>query len=153
MNQMDQHQLGGRLAELEHAIRTGVYARLYGAIAVLALALSFMPLFEDVVDGDLRTTYGSLWQMAGRPGGGPAVLGVLLLLGLIALLVVGTVGVRSAMLPIAVAVDALLIVLMLITRPGAGTPKPDLTGAGTAALVIALCAVAVSVAHAIHLRR
>lgn len=151
MTQTDQQELESRLAELERTARFGAYGRFYAPIAVVALALSFLPLFDDVVDGDIRTTYGTIWQMAGRNSGDPAVFGILLMLALIALLAVATVRVRSPRLPIAIAVDGALIVLMLISKPGTGSPTPSLSDSGTAALMIALGTVALALAHAAHL--
>jgi hypothetical protein len=151
MTQTDQQLFEGRLAALERAARFSAYARFYGPMAVLALALSFMPLFDDVVEGDVRMTYGSLWEMAGRPGGGPAVLGVLLLLALVGLLAIAAFGRCRPGLLIATAADAALIVLMLLAKPGTGTPAPSLSGSGQAGLVIALCAMALTITHAVHL--
>jgi hypothetical protein len=153
MTQVSVEKLEDRLATLECAARFAVYSRFYAAIAILSVALSFMPLFNDVVKDDFRSSYGTLWQMAARPGGGPAVIGVFLLLGLVALLVIAANQVRSRLLPIAIAADGALIAVMLIAKPGTGTPKPDLAVGGLIGLTIALSAMALGVAHAVHLRR
>jgi hypothetical protein len=59
---------------VRHMIATG-YARLYGPLAVVSVVIAFQP----ILGGD----YGTLWEMAGRRGGGPAIVGVLLMGGLI----------------------------------------------------------------------
>jgi hypothetical protein len=152
MSQIDQQLSEERLAALERVVRFSGYARLYGSMAVLALALSFMPLFDDVVVGDVRSTYGSLWDMAGRNSDAPAGLGIILLLALVALLSVATFGTRNPTLLVAIAVDAALIVLMLLTKPGTGEPTPSLSGAGQAGLVTALGAMVLTITHAVHLK-
>ncbi|GAA4501022.1 hypothetical protein GCM10023191_050360 [Actinoallomurus oryzae] len=132
------------------------YARFYPVMALGALALAFLPLFDDVTFNDgaatVRDTYGTVFDMARRPGGGPAVIGMALLFGLVAMLAVATFAPpRSAGLPSAIAVVAALIVLLLITKPGTDTPKPHLSDGGTVGLVLVICATVLGAAHAVHL--
>ncbi|MER7278857.1 hypothetical protein ABT369_30910 [Dactylosporangium sp. NPDC000244] len=133
------------------------YARFYAPLAIGSAALAFLPLFEDVVVRDaegnveLTTRYGTVFDMAGRPGGGPAVIGVLLLGVLVAALTYAAFRARTALVPGVIAACAGLIALMLATKPGTGTPTPDLTDGGVAGLVLALCAAALGIAHAIPL--
>ncbi|MGI5227424.1 hypothetical protein [Actinoallomurus sp. CA-142502] len=132
------------------------YVRFYPTLALGSLALAFLPLFDDVtVDTGpvtIRQTYGTVFDMAGRPGGGPAVIGVLLLFGLVAMLAVAAfASPRSAGLPSAIAVVAALIALLLITKPATDTPKPHLSDGGTAGLVLVICATVLGAAHAVHL--
>src|SRR6266702_7695668 len=77
-----------------------------GSDGVPSVVLSFPPLLEDVIekaDGVTTTTwrYGTLWEMAGRDGGGPAAAGVL---------------------TIAIAAHAAVLALMLLTMPGTAEP-------------------------------
>ncbi len=131
------------------------YARFYAPLAIGSVVLAFLPLFEDVVvvgDGWSRhSSYGSVFDMAGRAGGGPAVLGLLLLAGMVVLLVIASFRVRSAVVPSLLVLDAALIAVMLATKPGTGEPKPPLTDGGVAGLVLAGCVAVLGAAHAIHL--
>jgi hypothetical protein len=123
------------------------YARLYGPLAVVSVVLAFMPLMDE-------EDYGTIWDMAGRSGGDMAVLGILLMFGLIGCLGYATVRpVASAGLPVTITVLAVLIALMLIFKPGSGTPTPSLTHEGQAALAVAVVTGLLAVGHALHLRR
>lgn len=131
------------------------YAPFYAPLALAVLALAFLPLFKDVVqrlDGTvLRTHYGTVFNMAGQPAGGAAVLGLIFLGGLVACLVLATLRPpRSASLPLAIAALAALIALLLITRPDTGTPKPALSDSGTAGLVLIIVTVLLGTAHAVQ---
>lgn len=131
-----------------------VFARFYGAFAVAALVLSFLPPFEDVQEelaggGTIHTTYGTLWEMAAR--GGAAPLAVVVVLVLVTFLVVATVRANDSRgVPVAIAVCAGLLTLMLILKPGAGDPTPGLSDAGIAELAVLVCCTIVAVIHAIH---
>jgi hypothetical protein len=131
------------------------YARFYAPLAIGSVTLAFLPLFKDVVvvsgTGTMSAKYGSVFDMAGRSGGGPAVIGLLLLAGLVAALIVAVFRVPSAVLPAVIAGLAALIVLMLLTKPGTGDPTPDLTDGGLAGLVLAVCTTLLGVTHAVHL--
>ncbi|WP_166352797.1 hypothetical protein [Phytoactinopolyspora limicola] len=148
-----------RLSRLEGELRRqrsfAGYARLYGPLAVLAAMLSFMPIFDDVVieydnGSELRRWFGSLWDMAGRAGGDPATLGILLVLIFTTLLVAATFRPTTVGLPVSVVVVAIPMVIMLVTRPGTGTPKPDLSAHGMAGMTIVILAVVIAVAQAAH---
>lgn len=143
------------IAPRERAAFDG-YARLYGAIAVLSLTLSFIPLFNDVVEhdsgGTLRRHFGNLYETSTTGGGGPAMIGILLLLILIGVLVAATFRPTVPALPVAIVVLAALIALMLLTKPGTGDPAPDLSYAGTADAGLAFVTMALGAAHFIHLR-
>lgn len=131
------------------------YARFYAPLAVGSVLLAFLPLFDDVdsTNGDVsfHESFGTVFQMAGSPGGSPAVLGLILLAVLVTLLSVATFRARSAALPACAAVVAALIALMLITKPATGDPTPSLSDSGTAGLVLTICVVVIGFAHAIHL--
>lgn len=160
---MDQ-SLSDRVALLEGELETrrqfGCYPRLYGAMAVLSVVLSFLPLLEDVTEkldsgSTLTWRYGTLWEMASRGGSNPAALGIIVLASFVVLLVIATVWVqvRAAWLPIAIAGHAALLALMLITKPGTAEPTPDLTDAGIADVVLLFGILGTAVVHAVHLRR
>jgi hypothetical protein len=147
-----------RPVALDRAQVSERYARFYAPLAVVATVLGVMPIFNSVVTVDGRTvkvdTYGSLFDMAGRYSGDPAVVAIGLLAVLVTLLVVASVrGARSPALPLALAVVAALLVIMLLTKPGTGQPTPELSGAGTAGLVVGCWIVVLGVVHAIHLTR
>ncbi|MGH3387799.1 MAG: hypothetical protein ACRDOO_02875 [Actinomadura sp.] len=150
---VDQPRLERRLAELERAAVFGVYSRFYAPLAIASVIVSFLPLFDDVVTENITSSYGTIWQMASRIGGQPAAVGIILMMLLVSMLAVASFRVRGPGLPVGIAVDAALITLMLITRPGTGDPTPGLAEGGVAGLVIALCAVALGIIHAAHLSR
>jgi len=133
------------------------YARLYGPIAVLSFTLSFLPLFDDVVERDagstLRRHFGNLYETAATSGGEPAMIGILLLMVLIALLVGLTFRTPPPAVPATVVCLAGLIVLMLVTKPGTGDPAPDLSYAGVADVALAVATMALGTAHFVHLLR
>jgi hypothetical protein len=136
--------------------RTGRYGRFYAPLAVAITALAFVPPFKDVVityehGTNLTVSYGTVFDMAARPAGGPAVLGIMLFAVLVVFLVAGALRDGSIALPIGIAILAALIALMLVTKPGTGTPTPALSDAGTAGLVLVVCTVVLAAAHAIHL--
>lgn len=130
------------------------YARLYGPLTVAAIGLVFMPFFDDLMvdstDGTVRRSFGTLWDMASRPAGDPAVLGILLAIVLAALCGVAAFRPRSQGLPIAISAVCVPIIIMLITKPATGDPKPDLSPDGAAGLAIAIFACALGIVHAIH---
>lgn len=135
---------------------SGPYAPLYAVLAVLALVLSFFPLFNDVVEHDdgvtLTRHFGSLYEMAARPGGQPALIGLTLMIALIVLLVVA--AFRKEIhpgLPASITGVAAVIALMLLAKPGTGDPVPSLTHAGTADVAIAIATVALTSVHAYQL--
>jgi hypothetical protein len=127
------------------------YARFYAPMALLGAMLVFQPIFDDVVVKDgtstFTSTYGTLWEMAGQDAGGPAVVGLVLVFGLIALLGVGAFGKGGSGLGWGVFGVATLIVLMLLTKPGTGTPTPDLSIAGKAGLGLGLAALLIGAIH------
>jgi hypothetical protein len=127
------------------------YGRLYAGLIPLCLAISFLPPFEEVTEDDFGGDYGSIWDMAGRPGGGPARFGVVLLLALIAFLVAAAFRPRTQAWPVGLAMSTAVIVPMLLLKPGTGTPEPGLTGTGMAAVVVALGTTTIAIAHLWHL--
>ena len=136
--------------------RTGRYGRFYAPLALALTALAFVPPFKDVVvtygpGTTVTDTYGTIFEMAARPAGGPAILGIMLFAILAVLLVAGALRDGSVALPIGIAILAALIALMLLTKPGTGSPSPALSDAGTAGLVLVVCTTVLAVVHAIHL--
>ncbi len=130
------------------------YARLYGPLTMAAIGLVFVPIFDDVVKeddyGSMVTRYGTLFDMAGAAAGGPAALGIILVVSLAVLTGISTFRPRSYALPVAIAAVCMPVIIMLIARPGTGDPTPDFSSAGTAGLAIVIFACALSIAHAIH---
>ncbi|MGW7683747.1 hypothetical protein ACWGID_23620 [Kribbella sp. NPDC054772] len=122
------------------------YARLYGPLAVVSVVISFQPI--------LPPDYGTLWEMAGRQGGGPAILGALLMGAMIALLAHASFRPATTVaVPTGIAVLAGLIVVMLLTKPGTRSPTPELTSFGDAAVAVVCCTCALAVSHLVRLRR
>ena len=151
MNDAELGQLRDRVQTLERRLRdrrlADAYARFYAPMAVLGAVLAFLPIFDDVVVKDgtstYHATYGTLWEMAAQDGGGPAVVGLLLVGGLIVLFGLGAFGKGGPALGWGVVTIAALIVLMLLTKPGTGTPAPDLSIAGAAGLGLAFAALVI----------
>lgn len=145
-----------RVARLENEASertiSDAYARFYAPLAIVALALSAVPLYKPVqVSEGVRRTFDTTWEMAGNHGGDPAVLGILLLVGLVTVMSVAAVRTKSAALPISIAVLSALIVTMILAKPGTGTPRPDLTNEAIIGVVFSVAIVAISIAHAAHL--
>jgi hypothetical protein len=145
-----------RVAELERAAdrgRSDRFARFYAPIAVVLVALSGLPPFNDVIDEDVTVTYGTLWDMARRTAGDPAVFGLILLGILVALLGLATLRVPTPGLLAGITVTSALIILMLLTKPGTGEPVPELSGVGVAGLVIVAGTALMAMVHALQLVR
>lgn len=125
------------------------YGRFYGPMALLALAITFVPLFQPVVneEGHLIRSYGSMWET-----GGPApLLGLLVSFVLVALLVAATLREAGGpLLSLAVAAWTVLPLLMLTSKFGIPDPKPDLTPVGNLALGLMIGLIIISLIHTIH---
>jgi hypothetical protein len=146
MTDAPDQQLARLRQELYDAGVATAYARLYGPIAVVALVLAFQPIIDE--------DYGSLWETAARPAGGPAVLGLLLMFVLVGCLGYATLRpVRTVAIPVTISIVAALIVMMLLTKPGTGNPRPGLTYEGEAGLALSLLTIGLGLAHTIHLSR
>lgn len=118
---------------------------LYAAIALTVVVLSFFDLFDRVVEGGFVRTYGSLYDMAGRGYGAPAVLGLVLLYVLaLVLLALALFGLRGGAGQAAVIAISVLAVLMLVTKPGTTDPQPRLATGGIVMLVFAVILVVVA---------
>ncbi len=121
------------------------YARFYAPASLLVFCLSFADLFDDRIDDNRTTHFGSLWEIAGTPGGGPAILGIMLMASLVALLArSGLRTSRSSGWPSMIAVLSGISLIMLYVRPGTGSPRPELADGG--AMLTALCWVLLVVA-------
>ncbi|SEE33307.1 hypothetical protein [Jiangella alba] len=133
------------------------YARLYGPLTVAGLGLIFKPMFDDlrvdVETGGVESRFGNLWETAANHNGDPAVLGIMLALILMSLTLVATFRPRSGGLPVGIAVVCLLIIIMLITKPGTGDPAPDLSPDGLSSMAVAVFALVLGVVHAVHFTR
>jgi hypothetical protein len=135
----------------ENAAVSDRYARFYAPLALSLIALAFAPLFEDVRAKGITVTYGTVFAMAARPGGEPAVLGLLLLGGLAVVLVVLAMrGGDGPWLPLTSVGLELLVVLMLVTKPGTGTPAPDLSPFGRMGIALLVCGMLIGVWHLTH---
>ena len=120
----------------------------FGAVAIIAL--SFFPLFADVTDGRSTAGYGSLYDMAARPDGGPAVFGLMVLYLLALFMALAAAWPRFAPLPVAALVLAALGLLMLVMKPGTGNPTPDLSATARVCVFLLLLICAVAVVQVVH---
>ncbi|TCC18072.1 hypothetical protein [Kribbella speibonae] len=122
------------------------YARLYGPLAVVCVVIAFQPILEG--------TYGTLWETAARPAGGPAALGLMMMFGLVVALAWATLRpATTAGPPVVIAIFTVLIAVMLITKPGTGSDHPGLTSFGNAGLALTLCGLGLTIGHLVQLRR
>lgn len=145
VERLEQRSVSSRLSH--------VFARFYGPLAVVAVAMSFLPPYANVTvkhagGGAVHHMYGTLWEMSMR--GAPAPVGVILLLALAAFLVTASVPVsNSPGLPVGIGICAGLLGLLLVLRPGTGEPTPSLTDAGVAEAALLFCCVAITVTQLI----
>lgn len=126
-----------------------LYGRFYGPMALLGLAITFVPLFAPVVEDDGRVvrSYGSMWET----GGDAPALGLLASFILVGLLVAATLSRSGGFgLPLAIAVWTWLPLLMLVSKFGIRDPKPDLTPVGDLALGLMIGLMMIAVVHAVH---
>lgn len=141
-----------RLTNLERTVRAravaGTYARFYPAFAIATIILSLRPYYID--RGDDVSTFGNLWEIA-ADFGGPAATGAFLLVVLACLLTAAAIAPTNPSLPVMVSVVALTLLMLLLTKPATGTPKPDFTSDGAASAVLGGVVIAVGLVHAIHL--
>lgn len=126
-----------------------VFGQVYVIAAVLLFVSSFLPLWAPGDPDDRETATMSLWKAMVLDGGGFAVMGLVLLALLCwALIAAAHRGDRSLALPLSAAGLCLPALLLLITKPDSGSPKPDLgVGGGTmmAVVIVVLITVAVQV--------
>jgi hypothetical protein len=59
----------------------------------------------------------------------------------------------TAGVPAVIAILGGLIVVMLLTKPGTRSPRPELTSFGDAAVAVAGCTIGLAVSHVVRLRR
>lgn len=129
------------------------YAHVYAPMAIVALSVIFVPLFDSVQEDGYTRTFSSEWEMAGESGGGISVLAIMLMVALVVLLLMatfrppGTLGV-----PVGISAIALVEVVMLLAKPGTGSPKPDLSSAGHIVVTLGLGLCILGIVHAIHIR-
>ena len=140
----------------QRSVWTGLdaYPRFYAPIAIGLFCFSFATMFADQVRGNATVHFGSVWELASQASGGPTILAIMLLGGMVALLVrVSVRPSRSSGWPLIIAVLSAIAVVMLFVRPGTGSPRPQLADGG--AVLTALCAVllVVTVVHLVHLAR
>lgn len=127
------------------------YGRFYGPVALIGLAVTFVPLFQDSREqleerDGLTSTYLNLWD-AGDAGG----LGVMVIMVLVVMLVVATLR-RSEgfVLPLAITVWTVLPLSMLLAKYGFNDPKPDLSPFGQFSLGMMVGLLLIGAAHTTH---
>ena len=129
------------------------YGSLYGAIAVLALALNGTSFYLGEPNSSGEVYRESLWKMLERPHGTDlalvSLLMVFLMVGLCAYAAVRPV--TSVALPVVVALIALGGAVMLILKVGWGDRDPAFDDGGIMLVNTALGAVLLGIVHTIHL--
>lgn len=130
------------------------YGSLYGALAVVAVALTGGQIYADVEQDGVRLDYLSLWQMLGTSNGAPLAMASLSLLGVLVALcaVIAVRGASTPGLPLGVSSVALVAALMLMVKVGTSRNYPaEFDTAGGMMLVTAWAAIILGVVHAVHL--
>lgn len=129
------------------------YASLYGAIAVLALALNGTSFYLGAPNPDGEVYRESLWKMLERPHGASlALVSLLLVFVMVGLCAYAAVRpVTSVALPVTVALLALGGAVMLILKVGWGDSDPAFDDGGIMLVNTALGAVLLGIVHTIHL--
>ncbi|PRZ43907.1 hypothetical protein CLV47_10131 [Antricoccus suffuscus] len=147
---MDVEGATPRLTDRDLADR---YARLYGPFAVVMLLLTFFPYMRsgEPKGGITPHEFGSLWREAFGPGGDNevATFGAALFVAAIVLVLIATFVPPPPVLTATIAVLALIIVVMVWTRPGFYN-TPALTDAGIADIAIGYALVVLTITHTIH---
>lgn len=149
-------EMTGNPADSGEARIANGYGRFYAPIAVCLFAFLFFTLYDPVVirydyGSEFRSTYGTVFDMATNRGGGPAMIGLLMLAYLLAMLAVA--AIRGAGIPLLASlacVSALMAVLVL-TKLGTGTPAPPITDAGKAGVALLIATAVLTAANALHL--
>jgi hypothetical protein len=128
------------------------YAVFYAPFALAVGALALVPLVRDQVTPDVAGTpvhYGSLLEMSDTNTA--AGLAVIMIIALVALFTTAVFRARHPGLPFSIAVLAALLLLELLARPGSPYGRPPLTAAGTVGVLLAIWALVLGLAHALHL--
>ncbi|HIZ35378.1 MAG TPA: hypothetical protein H9815_06340 [Candidatus Ruania gallistercoris] len=129
------------------------YGTVYGAIAVLALALNGTSFYFGAPNPGGEVYRESLWKMLERPHGmGLALVSLLMIFLMIGLCAYAAIRpVTSATLPVVVTLIALSGAVMLILKVGWGDSDPALDDGGIMLINTALGAALLGIAHTIHL--
>lgn len=123
-----------------------IFGQIYLITAVLAFVSSFLPLWTSDDPDDRVPASMSLWKATVLDGGGFAVVGLVLLALLCCTLIAAAHrGGHSLAYPLSAAGLCLPALLLLITKPDSGSPKPDL-GAGGGMMMAVVIAVLITVA-------
>jgi len=124
---------------------TPLIRQVYASSAVLAFVATFAPLFSSYESVESYETM-SLWNATSEVGGDNAVLGLVLMLILVCCLFAGAAREdRSLGLAVAIIAVAVFGLLMLVTKPGSGTPEPSLGAGGSILLGLTILLVATAV--------
>jgi hypothetical protein len=129
------------------------YRRLYAAILALAVVFSSLPPYEILSGGGRYRSFGTMWEMAATPGGGPARLAMVLLALKFVCLVAATVRPDIPVLPPIIALTVSAVIVLLLTRPATGEPTPALNLYSWAQVILAGCIVIVCAIHSAHFLR
>jgi high-affinity Fe2+/Pb2+ permease len=126
--------------------------QIYAASSVVAFVATFAPLWATIEPGDLYETM-SLWGATAETGGDIAVLGIIMMVGLVVTLMVAAASSRpQPWVPFVVVAISAFAILLLLTKPATGDPKPDLGVGGSllfgVAILLAITAVADMVSQA-----
>jgi hypothetical protein len=125
-----------------------IYARYYGPLCLLVVALTFFPYYESEPDSSI--IYGNLWQEVVRLGPGYDLMALLVLLLTALLLVFAAMGKLSTSGLIAILVGSTVIGSTLLQSPGYVDP-PTYTAFGVVDIVVSFLTAGLVLGHAVHL--
>lgn len=140
-----------RLEQLERAAASrsvAGYGRLYAPLAILILAMAFLPLFDSRTEEKI---FWPVWEY-GTPQAAASYIAVALMTVLLVLLITAIFRPQTVGIPIGIAVLCLVLLWMLISKPGLSS-KAEFTEAGQIAMVILPLGSVLAFIHDTHLRR
>jgi len=115
------------------------------------VVLMFFPLYDPVVVnkdyGNFTSVYGTVFDMASNLPGGPAAIGLLLLVGLVIMLVVAAIRSAGIALLVGMGIVSALMAILVIARPATGTPTPSISYAGAAGVTLMIVTAALAAAQ------
>lgn len=128
------------------------FARLYAGFVPLLVILMFVPLFqrtEEVQGVEVVEPIRSMWDELTYSGHSLTTFSFMLMIAMIGLLIAGAFGVHATGVPIAIGVALVLLMWMLIGRPGFGEGRtPDLAPWGQVGVMLGILGFIVAGTHA-----
>lgn len=146
----DAQRAGGRAHQAPVPSALSRYGRFYAPGAMLCVAITGVPLFEQTPEREEIGRLGDFTSMWAEDTD-ESSLGIIVCLVLAGLLVAATFSrSRGFWLPLAIALWTVLPMVMLLAKLGYRDPKPDLSAMGSLGLGLMVALMLIAVAHTIH---